>query len=94
MTGEIIYLEQVEKQNEIDEEIVVEDFARYTITTTLEDLINQHPNELLRTVNPDLDYSEFDFERKSNIEQSQYLHASIHKTISILKLTLSMQQLG
>jgi len=71
--GEIIYLERVET---IDEDIPeVENFSKYVITTTLEDLINQHPNELFWALNPDLDYSEFDFDWRPDIEQSQYLHA-------------------
>ena len=71
--GEIIYLERVET---IDEDIPeVENFSKYVITTTLEDLINKHPNELFWALNPDLDYSEFDFDWRPDIEQSQYLHA-------------------
>ena len=69
--GEVIYLERIEKQDEV----IVEVFARYTITTTLEELIKQHPNELFWALNPDLDYSDFDFDWRPDIEQSQYLHA-------------------
>jgi len=75
--GEIIYLERVER-TEIEIEIPIEKiegFPKYIITTTLEDLIEQHPNKLFWALNPDLDYSEFDFDWRPDIEQSQYLHA-------------------
>ena len=71
--GEIIYLERVETLD--DETPVVENFSKYIITTTLEDLIHQHPNELFWALNPDLDYSEFDFNWRPSIEQAQYVHA-------------------
>jgi|LakMenEpi03Aug12_release.lakeMendotaPanAssembly.Ray.scaffolds.fasta_scaffold00229_38 hypothetical protein len=34
---------------------------KYYITTTLEDLINQHPEEVFWALNPDLNYDKFDF---------------------------------
>jgi hypothetical protein len=71
--GEIIYLERVETLD--DETPVVENFSKYIITTTLEDLIHQHPNELFWALNSDLDYSEFDFNWRPSIEQAQYVHA-------------------
>ena len=67
----VVYLERIEKKDDTLEEV----FARYTITTTLEELIRQHPNELFWALNPDLDYSDFDFNWRPSIEQSQYLHA-------------------
>ena len=70
---EIVYLKRVQIVG--DEIPTVENFSKYVITTTLEDLINQHPNELFWALNPDLDYSEFDFDWRPDIEQSQYLHA-------------------
>jgi hypothetical protein len=74
MDDVVVYLERVVIKQEIVEEVRT-DFPKYTITTTLEDLIEQHPNELFWALNPDLDYSEFDFDWRPNIEQSQYLHA-------------------
>ena len=73
--GEIVYLERTLVK--IVQEVVetIETFSRYIITTTLEELIKQHPNELFWALNPDLDYSEFDFDWRPDIEQSQYLHA-------------------
>ena len=72
MDDVVVYLERIQKQDDLLKE---EFFPRYTITTTLEDLIKQHPNELFWALNPDLDYSEFDFDWRPDIEQSQYLHA-------------------
>ena len=45
------------------EEIILEDivFAKYKIETTLTDLILAHPGEIFWALNPDLDYSDFDF---------------------------------
>ena len=44
-------------------EIILEEivFARYKIETTLTDLILAHPGEIFWALNPDLDYSGFDF---------------------------------
>jgi hypothetical protein len=47
---------------------------RYYITTTLEDLANQHPDELFWALNPDIDYSNFDFSWRPGIEQAEYIH--------------------
>ncbi len=45
------------------EEIILEDivFQKYKIETTLTDLILAHPGEIFWALNPDLDYSTFDF---------------------------------
>ena len=45
------------------EEIILEDivFQKYKIETTLTDLILAHPGEIFWALNPDLDYSAFDF---------------------------------
>jgi hypothetical protein len=67
--GEMINLERVETENV---ELVC---SRYVIETTLEDLINQHPTELFWALNPDLDYSNFDFSWRPSIEQANYVHA-------------------
>jgi hypothetical protein len=75
MDDVVVFLERIESKQVIVETIVQKDFPKYTITSTLEDLINQHVNELFWALNPDLDYSEFDFDWRPNIEQSQYLHA-------------------
>ena len=45
------------------QEIILEDlvFPKYKIETTLDDLIKEHPGEIFWALNPDLDYTEFDF---------------------------------
>ena len=53
--GVIVNLERIEI---ILEELV---FPKYTIKTTLEDLIEEHEGEIFWALNPDLDYAEFDF---------------------------------
>jgi hypothetical protein len=53
--GVIVNLERIEI---ILEELV---FPKYTIKTTLEDLIEEHEGEIFWALNPDLDYNEFDF---------------------------------
>lgn len=44
-------------------EVILEDleFSKYYINTTLEDLINDHTNEIFWALNPEIDYSGFDF---------------------------------
>lgn len=44
-------------------EIILEEliFPKYNIKTTLEDLINEHEGEIFWAINPELDYSNFDF---------------------------------
>jgi hypothetical protein len=53
--GVVVNLERIEI---ILEELV---FPKYTIKTTLEDLIEEHEGEIFWALNPDLDYTEFDF---------------------------------
>jgi hypothetical protein len=71
-TGEVVYLERKEI---VIQETVVNKFQKYFVETTLEDLIKQHSNEIFWALNPDLDYSEFNFDWRPTIEQSQYVHA-------------------
>ena len=53
--GTIVHLERFE--------IILEEleFPKYYIKTTLEDLIKEHDNEIFWALNPDIDYSNFDF---------------------------------
>ena len=67
--GEIVTLERVETETN---ELVC---SQYFIETTLEDLVKKHPAELFWALNPDLDYSEFDFSWRPSIEQANYVHA-------------------
>jgi hypothetical protein len=48
---------------------------KYYIETTLEDLIAQHSDEIFWALNPDIDYSNFDFSWRPSIEQARYIHA-------------------
>ena len=47
---------------------------RYIITTTLEDLINEHPDEVFWVINPDLTYSKFDFNWKPSEENFRHIN--------------------
>lgn len=53
--GTIVHLER--------KEIILEEleFPKYEIKTTLEDLISEHEGEIFWAINPELDYSNFDF---------------------------------
>ena len=83
--GDVIYLPRVETDEVIEEviqetiiptqKIVVE---KYYIETTLEDLVNKHPNEVFWALNNNIDYTDFDFEWRPeiiNVEwESNYVH--------------------
>ena len=62
-TGTIVYLENKFVNSEIK-------YPKYTITTTLEDLINLHPNEIFWAVRDNIDYSNFDFDWVPTKEQA------------------------
>lgn len=67
-TGEIVYLERTNLAS-------VQSFAKYTIKTTLEDLVNEHPTEVFWALNPDLQYNEFDFNWRPSMDKIQFVHA-------------------
>ena len=69
-TGEVVYLERVEI-----EEAKFVDYPKYVIETTLDDLVNKHPNEIFWAINSELDYTNFDFNWRPSIEQVKYVHA-------------------
>jgi hypothetical protein len=78
--GEVVYKQRVEIKPEVVEQQVivdelVEDVPQYIITSTLEELIEQHPNEIFWALNPDIDYTNFDFHWRPSIEQARYVHA-------------------
>jgi hypothetical protein len=81
--GETVRVPRIETDeilNEVEEEVLTEtetetEINRYYITTTLEDLANQHTDELFWVLNPDIDYSDFDFGWRPSIEQAEYVHA-------------------
>ena len=66
---EIVHLERPES---VDTDI---EFNRYYIETTLEDLIILHPDEVFWALNADIDYSDFNFEWRPDIQQIKYVHA-------------------
>jgi len=68
--GKVLYLQNVESDNVIPDEIDV-----YFIETTLEDLVAQHPNEVFWALNMDLVYTDFDFSWRPDVYQSNYIHA-------------------
>lgn len=67
--GEIVYLERVELED--TDELPV---YRYFIETTLDDLINEHPDEMFWAMRKNINYDDFDFAWRPNIEQAQYVH--------------------
>ena len=54
------------------EKVVV---RRYKIKTTLEDLINEHQDEVFWAINPDLNYDKFDFSWRPN--EDNFLHINV-----------------
>ena len=75
--GEVVKLPRIEREEIIEQPVKQLDpeVGKYYIETTLEDLVAQHESELFWALNPDIDYSEFDFSWRPNIEQAQYVHA-------------------
>jgi len=47
---------------------------RYKIKTTLEELINEHPEEVFWAINPDLNYDKFDFSWRPNEENFRHIN--------------------
>jgi hypothetical protein len=87
-TGEVVYKNRVIKPKEVvnnleelaDEVITpmtqnIVFVPEYFIETTLDDLVKEHPNEVFWALNPELDYDNFDFSWRPNIEQVKYIHA-------------------
>lgn len=66
--GEIVRLQRVEKKIKSDDSI-----PKYYIKTTLEDLIEDHPNELFWAIRKNINYTNFDFTWRPNIEQARYV---------------------
>jgi hypothetical protein len=75
--GEVVRVPRLEIDSiDLEEETQIDDTVnQYYITSTLEDLANQHTAELFWALNPDIDYSNFDFNWRPSIEQAQYVHA-------------------
>jgi len=54
---------------------VAESIPKYYITTTLEDLAAEHTDELFWALNPEIDYTTFDFTWRPSIEKAKYVQA-------------------
>jgi hypothetical protein len=68
--GEAVKLLRVTKKH--DDEFV--EIPKYYIQTTLEDLIDQHSDELFWALNKNINYSSFNFSWRPNIEQARFVH--------------------
>ena len=62
---------------ELDNNITIN---RYYVETTLEDLINQHSDEVFWALNHDIDYSNFDFSWRPNENNFRHLNVFGNKT--------------
>jgi len=69
-TGESVYMERIVLSKPIE---IEKSYPKYLLTTSLEDLIKQHPDEIFWALNPHIDYINFNFDWKPSIEQSQYI---------------------
>ena len=65
--GEVVYLER--KEIALPTSVKV---PQYYIETTLEDLVNKHPNEIFWALNNDIDYEKFDFNWRPQIVNIQW----------------------
>ena len=68
--GEIVRVRRVYKKYSANKTSV----GKYFITTTLQDLVEQHPDELFWALRENIDYTNFDFDWSPNIEQARYVH--------------------
>ena len=64
---DVVYVERTEESTKAT-------VNRYKIETTLEDLINQHPEEVFWAINPDLSYDKFDFSWRPNEENFRHIN--------------------
>ena len=71
-TGESVYMERIVLSKPIE---IEKSYPKYLLTTSLEDLIKQHPDEIFWALNPHIDYTNFNFDWKPSIEQAQYIQA-------------------
>ena len=70
----VLFLQNIE----LTEDMSIPDsneIPKYFIETTLEDLINNRPGEIFWAINKDLDYTNFDFDWRPDLYQSNYIHA-------------------
>ena len=69
-TGESVYMERILLPESVE---IAQSYSKYIVTSTLEDLIKEHPDEIFWALNPNIDYTNFNFDWKPSIEQSQYI---------------------
>jgi hypothetical protein len=62
--GEIVHIERTLAE--------VKTITRYVITTTLEDLVKQHPNEIFWAMHKNIDYTTFNFDWRPEIVNVQW----------------------
>ena len=72
--GEIVKLQRVYKKVEEDTAENALVVNKYYINTTLEDLAAEHINEVFWALRPNIDYTDFNFDWRPNIEQARYVH--------------------
>jgi hypothetical protein len=72
--GTVVFKERVNTLIQDNVEIAEVVIEKYYIETTLEDLVNKHPNEIFWALNSNLDYSDFDFDWRPSIEQANFVH--------------------
>lgn len=64
---EIVYMKRLSGVEKLE-------ISRYYIKTSLADLISEHPNETFWALNPDLDYSDFNFSWQPNEENFRHIN--------------------
>ena len=64
---EIVYMQR-------DASVTLKKISRYNIVTTLEDLIAEHPTEEFWALNPNIDYSKFDYHWKPNSDNFRHIN--------------------
>jgi hypothetical protein len=67
---EVVNMERVEVAGE-----VFIDYPKYFVETTLEALVEQHNGEVFWALNSEIDYTDFDFNWRPDIQQAHYVHA-------------------
>jgi len=67
---EVVNMERVEVTGD-----VFIDYPKYFVETTLEALVEQHKGEVFWALNSQLDYTDFDFNWRPDIQQAHYVHA-------------------
>ena len=67
---EVVNMERIEIAGD-----VFVDYPKYFVETTLETLVEQHKGEVFWALNSQIDYTNFDFNWRPDIQQAHYVHA-------------------